>query len=486
MPTPRLVIKVAPLGTDDLVSVPTTPTNLAADVYTRLELDPAGPPFTDLLNESPGADVVKRCGDTIYESLQRHHRFSGTNFDLKTRTPIFFRLDSPAAENLPWEALWHRTQNCFVALQEPWPIARLSSLGQRPSTISTVEPQLKILAVLAAARGNGPEPVDAMGEWQEMWKALSQSPHARRVRIYVIYCQDEVRDALETLADPRVSFSPLRSDDSLKSAVDTLSPNIIHFFCHGSSDGTRRLELARPSDYDGGGPGTVRLAPSDLVGLGAPSVWLMTLNCCQGGQATGGLHSMAADVAKNGIPAVVAMRESVDFRKAHVFAGAFYAHLVNALGAYLPSAVQAEAGETFEISEETWVNAMHPPRKALSNPQPDQNPCCTLPVVYEQDGPLMLKAQPRSSSLRPLLPTATREGIDNCARQVAAFRQVRAVMQEQGAPPDALAELDAHIAKAKQQANELERDALQALAAGPGLTDLQATLIDERLKELKP
>jgi CHAT domain len=312
-----------------------------------LELRADADPFASLMNEPPAADIVFKCGKAIFDALKEIEVFDQIVLNPNDHTPVYFKLESLGSENLPWEAMWHHTQQRFVALEANWPIARLAPGNPGPWT-ATIEPELKMLLVLAAAPGNGSRRVDAVNEWNGIWNAVRGYAQNGRVRIHVLYCQDEVRDLIEPLAGPgvHVTSERLTEKKTLESAIVDMGPNIVHFFCHGSAEHAEaRLNLATLADYDAdAAEGEIWLGLNDLATTltSTQSVWLVTLNCCQGARATSSGRSIAASLSNEGVPAVVAMRESVDFVKAGVFAGELYRHLLATLLPLLPT----EAGRS--------------------------------------------------------------------------------------------------------------------------------------------
>jgi CHAT domain len=160
-------------------------------------------------------------------------------------------------------------------------------------------------------------------------------------------------------------------------------PNIVHFFCHGRSDGGEQwIELATGSDYEDttATSGTVRIGTRDLVALSITlaNPWLLTLNCCDSGHATEEIQSMALRVVSAGFPAAVAMLEPVDASDAHEFTRAFYKNVFASLArTHTELAVKEQA--PFE-----WVGAMYDARIAIRDlhGDPENTKEWTLPLLY--------------------------------------------------------------------------------------------------------
>jgi hypothetical protein len=490
-----LVINVFPARTAGaallMVGVPETPFPSQGTPADALELllQYDKDPFASLMKLPAPHRVVYQCGDALYASLDQVPRFKQTSLDPAVRTAIYFKLESPLSENLPWEALWHQSQQRFIALERNWPIARLAPTSHQDERDSCVEPELTILLVLAAARGDGPAPVDAGGEWNEIFKALSASPAAGKLRVHVLTCQDEILQSIEALQNPsiRITCEPMASARTFHQAVSDLSPNIVHFFCHGSAEEAEPLlNIATLGDYDAElAEGSISLGMSELSALtGTESLWLVTLNCCQGARASGRVSSLAAKLAGQGVPTVVAMRESVDFRKANQFAGEYYKHLIASLAAVLPDEQAAQQGILFQIPESVWVDAMHESRAMLANPARDQDPAWTLPVVYVRRGPLKLKARPRSASVMTLLPPAEQTKITRPRAQAATLRTLMAQTRGPDTPVALLRVCEEQVVAFEREADRAERDALLVYVKNNGLSELQSSMARQRLDDL--
>lgn len=470
-----LMMKVAETPEDSIHSA------MAIQLDARSDQDP----FSNLMLQPVPNDVVKICGLALYGCLDQIPRFRGTQLRAERRTPIYFKLESPASENLPWEALWH--QDRFIALEPNWPIARLPPTSRQRNGTAWIEPEITILLVLAAAWGVGPEGVSAVGEWEAVWHQFQTVPSKARLRVHVLTCQMEILDQINQAEDGevRVTGELLASVQTFHQAVSILAPNIVHFFCHGDAHQSEpQLNLATIGDYDGERPvGRVFLGISELGALARnESLWLITLNCCQGARASGGVHSLAAKLAEQGVPAVVAMRESVDFRRAHTFAGEYYKALITSLTALLPDTQAAQNGELVTIPENVWLDAMHSPRVLLAGEERHRDPAWTLPVVYLYRGALVLKARPRSASVMMLLQEKEQAEITKLRTQAATFRSL-AVSATDGASTAVCQMITASAERCEQDADALECRGLQVYVQS-GVTGISLVMAQERLDDL--
>lgn len=492
---PQFVINVYPnknAGVRALRAVVvTTPAKVAADADASADFEVAvdKDPFVSLMRRPFRTDGVRECGDQLFKSLERVERFKQVQLDKDQRTPIFLQLQSAVSENLPWEALWHREAG-FVALVPNWPIARLPPAPFQHDRALAIEPELKILLVLAAAVGTDAEPVDATDEWNAICNAVAHLPDSRRVRMHVMTCQDSIIDAAQALSSPklRITAEPMASVQALHRAIAELGPNIVHFFCHGNLDAAEpRLVLATRGDYEGLEPhGSLPIGLAQLAPLHTnDNVWLVALNCCEGGHAMEQTGSLAANLADSGLPAVVAMRESVDFRKASAFAGEFYRLLLGKLVDSLPDDAAAQAGESVGLDASVWVDSMQHARGLLAQmPQAYHDPGWTLPMVYVPNDPLKLKARPRAVSLMTMLPTALRSAIANARRLPRDLQDLAIKMQREPGAEAWVKDAMAKIALLERAADATERQALLDHLQAGGLSDLKVAMVEERIAEL--
>ena len=136
----------------------------------------------------------------------------------------------------------------------------------------------------------------------------------------------------------------------------------------------------------------MRLRIDQLAGMAAMKrVWLITLNCCEGGRATGDLHSMAHIlVAEGRIPAAIGSLEPLDAADASEFSAAFYPAVFDSLSGVLAN---NEPGEC----ELEWAEALRLPRTGLCElhgNEPRNHRQWALPVLYVRPESFRLKKLP--------------------------------------------------------------------------------------------
>ncbi|HYW30094.1 MAG TPA: CHAT domain-containing protein [Gemmatimonas sp.] len=419
-------------------------------MLTPLGAKPGDAPFNLLGTRPLEADVVRRCGQQLGDALNRNQAVSEmfgfiATANAEEEYPIYIEVGSPESENLPWEAIW-RDQLEFLSLKRHWPIARLAATTNDVTPKErTVQPTLKILAVLAAAG------VDATGEWMRLYDAVRR--HGARVRVHVLVAQRELRAQIQGLGDPRFTAEWVGDTTSLMRRVQNFGPNLVHFFCHGLSEASPKLQLVQRSGK------TEEISLHDLTGLAVPeSIWLVTLNCCQGGRASGNVRSIARQLVARGVPAVVAMRESVESFDANLFTGAFYDVLTESIMQYLPSDPVAPDAEPTAMPESVWLRALQPSRQAIHEALRGDPPSKYLPADMVQWTLPMLYVRRGGLTLKPTALThdADLEGQVNIHSELTQLRDARRQLTGLGMPAEALKLIDDKIADLEQQVQKVD------------------------------
>jgi hypothetical protein len=194
----------------------------------------------------------------------------------------------------------------------------------------------------------------------------------------------EIQDAIDRhgLTDVQVKPVPDRTS-ALEGAIEDFAPHILHFFCHGSASlGVAQLEVATALDWmtTGKDTGSLGLGVDALSRIPAmKQVWLVTLNCCEGGKAANNLHSMAHALVSYGIPAAVGMLEPINADDAHEFCEGFYQAIFRKLDTVLDGVA---VGKSAEVE---WAEALRLPRGNLRENHandPINHREWALPVLY--------------------------------------------------------------------------------------------------------
>jgi hypothetical protein len=349
-------------------------------------------PFTLLAQNLPAwgiENAVRERGRLVRRELRKHPGLS-TILDMLAHTPpgdvnpIYLKLAEGEAELITWETLCDENDQ-FLALDQRWPIGRitdpLSGHNRPPPVLRT---PVKVLAVISAYGISGQKK-----EW-EMLRDAAQAARAAQldVRLRLLVGDNETYAAIKEGIDAGLDWVELSHVEKTGARViqDIVAwaPNVVHFFCHGSAGiapSDQAIELATASDYEAGSGGSVKIRVGQLAGLSSTldNQWLLTLNCCSGGEATKELQSIAHQVVSAGCPAAVAMIEPVAACDAHEFTHAFYHRLFDELRRMVATLTQQEQA-SFE-----WAQALHDARTAICALHNDDAPNArewALPVLY--------------------------------------------------------------------------------------------------------
>jgi hypothetical protein len=350
------------------------------------------------LSVVPPRDSIRRAGEKLYNALVAHqpvrdffaqtipNQVGGVELPVY---PLYFRIDTPDAEELPWEILWE-TQRNFMVLdpQGRWPIARIATSPKRAEPLNrAVGTDLRFAIVLAAAGEKGAD------EWASISAAFASFNTAADV-LGLVSEEESKRvitaDAVAWQAGVptrKVEVDYVGDRDALIERLRGHLPNIVHFFCHGGAEVRPGLEIETRGDRIGKKDyGSILLGSEHLVELAKlPSLWLVVLNCCEGAKTAPALHSLARDLVAAGIPAVVAMRESIAVNDAHLFSEYFYLTLFTQLQGLFTVRNGPTPPDPLPLQEIVWVRAVQEARRRLSSSTgrvPDSSAEWTFPVVY--------------------------------------------------------------------------------------------------------
>jgi hypothetical protein len=354
---------------------------------TPFEARAAESPYKELRDRPVQPGQVQKCGDHLCTSLAVNDGVQTIlnifqNPVLDKRYPIYVSIAEPEHEKLPWEAIW-RTKFDFLALRPHWPIARLTSATDDiEPRVKKIGLRAKIMAIIAA------KDADEETEWNGFEKLLTQYPD--KFDIYVLLASEKLADHVRKLreSNPRIEWSFVGSSAEVMQQLRTYRPNIVHFFCHGTSENGGVLSvLQRLGD-------TIEISTLDLLPLGSlETVCLVVLNCCLGGNSDPDDQSgsIARELVKAGLPAVVAMREIVSDKAANAFTAGFYGEL---LSKFLEAMASQPMDGSISVPDETWFEALFQGRQALKNAVIGSVPGdvidWTLPLIYLRRGGLRL------------------------------------------------------------------------------------------------
>ncbi len=259
--------------------------------------------------------------------------------------------DVPELANLPWELLYDRSRDSFLALSRETPLVRYLDLPEPPRDLDA-RLRLRVLAVIASPAGF--PPLDTEREWANLKTALSELAARGAV-------------AVDRLESPSVA--------ALQSQLLRQEYHILHFLGHGDFDPAADDSVLLLQGEDGRGQAVSGQYFAALL-RDHRSLRLVLLNACRGAVSSGQDHysGVAQKLVRGGVPAVIAMREAISDDAALTLVRAFYSALAGG------AAVDAALSEA---------------RKALfTGGHPNE---WGTPVLYMRaaDGDLWRKAEPQ-------------------------------------------------------------------------------------------
>ena len=236
---------------------------------------------------------VKACFRSSIDEVRRR------NAGLRIR----LRLGDPGVADLPWEFLYNRSVNRFIALSVHTPLVRYMDLPERIQPIA-VKPPIRVLVMISSPT-DFPS-LDVEAEWSRLNESLKD------------------RVAAGQLAIERLGCASL---ESLQRRLRRESYHIFHFIGHGEFDqdqqeGVLILEAENKRGHR---------VDSQFLGMllhDHESLRVAILNACEGARTsrTDPFAGSAQSLVQQGIPAVIAMQfeiaDDVASRFAHEFYGA--------------------------------------------------------------------------------------------------------------------------------------------------------------------
>lgn len=220
---------------------------------------------------------------------------------------IRLRLSTvPDLAGLPWEYLYDRSRDSYLALSRETPLVRYLDLPEPPRDMEG-QRRLRVLAVIAS-----PQDFPALNVEHE-WANLRQALHDLEERGLV---------TVERLAQPSV--------EALQRQLQLREYHILHFLGHGGFDPQANDSVLILQGPDGRSQVVSGQDFSTLL-RDQRSLRLALLNACQGAEASAqdAYTGVAQRLVRGGIPAVIAMRTAISDQAAIAFASNFYTALAN-------------------------------------------------------------------------------------------------------------------------------------------------------------
>ena len=334
--------------------------------------------------DSPDLEAAKKFGDQLFHAV-----FTGELLgQLRTSVDrchehgrglrIRLRLKGvPALAELPWEFLYDRAQNHFLATSATTPMVRYLDLPQSVPTLK-VSPPLRVLVVLAGP-SNLPR-LDAEGEWERLKTALAK---------------------LETSGAIQLERLPGASLDDLRYRARGEPFHILHFIGHGGFDQAAGDGVLQFVDTRGMS-NPVRGQFLGAILRDHDSLRLAILNACEGARQSDQdpFSGIAQSLCQQRLPAVVAMQFEISDDAAKTFAEEFYKAVAEG---YPVDAAVSEARKalfTGRFGQEwaTPVLYMRPSSGVLFDVQQEPKPQAVVQPVQPEPQQAPAPVQPRPAS----------------------------------------------------------------------------------------
>jgi hypothetical protein len=262
----------------------------------------------------PARDVeeVKDYGRRLFEALFQgdvlesfRENLLEIRGDRETGLRVRLRLsEAPELATVPWEYLYDRRLNRFLALDDETPIVRYLDLPF-PAGPLAVNPPLRILVMISSPKGVAE--LDVEEEWALLNGALG----------------DLIREGAVVL--DRLQKATLAS---LRWRLKDGNYHVFHFIGHGGMDTSTERGVLVLEDEEGG-PDVVEAETIAGI-LGAEkTLRLAVLNACEGGRASGSdiFAGTAQTLIQQDLPAVVAMQFEITDEAAITLTHDFYKSL---------------------------------------------------------------------------------------------------------------------------------------------------------------
>ncbi len=251
-------------------------------------------------------------GDTqdLYRASMGYAQGEGAGLRLRLRL-----TDAPAIAALPWEFLYDRQRDIFVAVSTDTPLSRFIEPPQTFPPPPRPKTRLRLLTILSdpadLQETYGLPPLDGEAELATIDRAL------QRLR------------ERKWLDMPPPLRHAVRAD--ISEALREHRPHVLHWVGHGTFDGQQGKLIVEDEDH-------YALEMSDRAFRelleGHPDTRLVMLNVCQGAtrSSADAMVGLGPALVGRGVPAVVAMQYPVYDRAAISFTREFY----RALAHWLP------------------------------------------------------------------------------------------------------------------------------------------------------
>jgi hypothetical protein len=249
----------------------------------------------------------KRLFDAVFQQsigeTYRESKITAENSKAGLRIRLRFP-ENPELINIPWEFLFDKRTNSFLALSDNTSIVRYMELGISAKSMQ-IAPPLHVLVVISDPKDY--PTLNVSKERDKIQTALTPLKQQQRIEITVI------------------EHATLRK---ITQQINRHDCHIIHFIGHGDFNKARNEGVLVIEDDRGNG---LQVSSRRIAAMieGNLSSRLIILNACEGGITSkeNVFSGVAQSVVKKGVPAVLAMQYVITDQSAIVFSEAFYTAL---------------------------------------------------------------------------------------------------------------------------------------------------------------
>jgi cellulose biosynthesis protein BcsQ len=267
--------------------------------------------------------IVREVGSQLFDFI-----FQRSVLDLyrecyararKVGQPLLIRLrvTHPGLSYVPWETLYDRTNRFYIAVSQQTLLTR--ALEDKDDDIATGGGRpIRVLAMTAHAKvlhGIALDLIDVDAEQMAMTKALGDINDGKRIKLsWTVSAQTRELNRRFIRGDAGKPW------------------DIFHFIGHGGHDPTRKMGFIVVQE-EGGSKG-IMLYSDDLRSIicqPGKTPGLVVLSSCIGARSEPGMlfSSVAEELIRGGVPAVIAMQFEISDNMAVAFSDAFYTYLAD-------------------------------------------------------------------------------------------------------------------------------------------------------------
>ncbi len=366
-----------------------------------------------LAARSSDDDAAREVGERLMAALQSKETIREALRDARdfSECPVSLILAGQMVNRLPWETLFDSSWPGFLEFRGTMPTSRAVPCD-RSGTAPAFLDRPRILAILSApAPGQtSPDGATGLGDWSHAeFKQLTEAAGAAGVDVDLRLMTSE-QSVLDAAAGAEVMAEQIRDEDSIIEKIKSFDPHILHFFCHGFDQPSPHLKFYKPADIWTNDPQIS--IDADAITRHIGCTCLVVLNSCSGASAKDGTQSLAQTLVEKRFPAVIGMKEAVDWHDATRFTFGLYRHILRALRLHRGDQIDLRLLAALESPRRNLLSGLGPVDEAA-----EQHRKWTLPILYTRPRGVFVPVMSDDRD-EPPYQTAQREGEHLAIRSV--------------------------------------------------------------------